>query len=158
MVNMARTTLDAVDRRILAVLQRHGDISHAQLAQQVSSSPASCWRRIHAMEESGVLGATVRLLDPAAVGRGLDVICQVRLASQQPAARAELEAFILSREEIMECYSMTGEWDYMLRIVVADVRDYEAFLMQDLLRQATVASSASHFALKRIKYTTALPV
>lgn len=105
-----------------------------------------------------MLGATVRLVDPVAVGRGLDVICQVRLSSQQPAARAELEEFILSRDEIMECYSMTGEWDYMLRIVVAEVIDYEKFLMQDLLRQPSVASSASHFALKRIKYTTALPL
>lgn len=143
---------------MLSVLQRHGDISHAQLAQEVASSPASCWRRIRAMEESGVLRGAVRLLDPAAVGCGLNVICQVRLASQQPDARAQLEAFILSREEVMECYSMTGEWDYMLRVVVADVRDYEKFLMQDLLRHPTVASSASHFALKQIKYTTALPV
>ena len=105
-----------------------------------------------------MLRGAVRLLDPAAVGCGLNVICQVRLASQQPDARAQLEAFILSREEVMECYSMTGEWDYMLRVVVADVRDYEKFLMQDLLRHPTVASSASHFALKQIKYTTALPV
>lgn len=60
--------------------------------------------------------------------------------------------------EVMECYSMTGDWDYMLRIVVGDVRDFEAFLMQDLLRHPAVASSNSHFALKRVKYTTALPV
>ena len=155
---MPQSSLDATDRRILAVLQRRGDISHAALAAEVGSSPASCWRRIRALEEAGVLGPAVRLLDPASIGRGLDVVCHVRLNSQQPDARASLEAFILGRAEVMECYSMTGEWDYMLRIVVGDVRDFEAFLMQDLLRHSAVASSNSHFALKRVKYTTALPV
>ena len=151
-------TLDAIDRRILAVLQRQGDISHAALAAEVASSPASCWRRIRALEEAGILGPAVRLLDPAAIGRELDVVCYVRLNSQAPDARASLEEFILARPEVMSCYSMTGEWDYMLSIVVGAVRDFEHFLMNDLLRHPAVASSNSHFALKRVKYTTALPV
>lgn len=150
--------LDALDRKILRVMQRRGDISHALLAEEVGASPASCWRRIKALEKAGVLGATVRLLDPHAIGRGLDVLCQVRMKSHEISARQEFERLVAAHDEIMECYSMSGEWDYLLRIVVADVRDYERFLMRELLNQGAVAASASHFALNRIKYTTAMPV
>jgi Lrp/AsnC family transcriptional regulator len=154
----APVSLDSLDRKILRVLQRRGDISHADLAQEVAASPASCWRRIKAMEAAGVLGPTVRLLDPALIGRGLDVLCQIRMKAQEPAARKEFETFVATHEQVMECYSMSGEWDYLLRIVVAEVRDYEQFLMQEVLNHQSVASSASHFALKRVKYTTAIPV
>ncbi|MEX6724996.1 Lrp/AsnC family transcriptional regulator [Parapedomonas caeni] len=150
--------LDAIDRQILRVLQRHGDISHAALAEQVGASAASCWRRIRALENAGVLGPTVRLLNPQAVGRDLDVICQVRMRAHDMQARANFERFIDSHREIMECYSMSGEWDYLLRIVVSDVRDYERFLMRELLSHPAVATCASHFALSRVKFTTELPV
>lgn len=150
--------LALLDRKILRILQRQGDISHADLAREVAASPASCWRRVKALEKAGVLGPTVRLLEPSSVGRGLDVLCQVRMKAQDSGARAAFEAFIALHEEVMECYSMSGEWDYLLRIVVGHVRDYERFLMQELLNQGSVAMSASHFALKRVKYTTAVPV
>ena len=150
--------LDALDRRILKVLQRRADISHADLAQQVAASPASCWRRIRALEEAGVLREHVRLVDPYSVGRGLDVICQVRMKSHEPDARASFEALVLAHDQVMECLSMSGEWDYLLRVVVADVREYEAFLMRELLGHPSVANSASQFALKRVKYTTSIPV
>lgn len=149
---------DSLDRKILRILQHRGDISHADLAREVAASPASCWRRVKALEKAGILGPTVRLLEPSAVGRGLDVLCQVRMKAQDPGARAAFEAFVALHEEVMECYSMSGEWDYLLRIVVGDVRDYERFLMQELLNHGSVATSASHFALKRVKYTTAVPV
>ena len=151
-------SLDALDRRILRVLQRHGDISQAELAQRVAASPASCWRRIKALEARGILRDHVRLVDPFAVGCGLDVTCQVRMKSHEPSARAEFEAFIQKHDQIMECLSMSGEWDYLLRVVVGDVREYEAFLMGQLLAHPSVAASASHFALKRVKYTTSMPV
>lgn len=150
--------MDSLDRRILKILQKQADISHADLATRVGASTASCWRRINAMEKSGVIGAAVRLLDPAAIGRDLDVVCQVRMKAHDREARAAFERFVEDHEEIMECYSMSGEWDYLLRVVVADVQGYERFLMRELLGQAAVATSASHFALGRIKYTTALPV
>ena len=150
--------LDALDRKILRVMQERGDLSHAALGEEVGASAASCWRRIKALEGAGVLGAAVRLVEPQAIGRGLDVLCQVRVKSQDQEARRQFEALVASHDEIMECYSMSGEWDYLLRVVVADVRDYERFLMHELLNHGAVAASASHFALKRIKYTTAMPV
>ena len=151
-------SLDALDRKILRVLQSRGDISQAELAQKVAASPASCWRRIKAMETAGVLLETVRLVDPFAVGRGLDVICQIRMKSHALDARSRFEAFVQAHDQVMECHSMSGDWDYLIRVVVADVRDYEQFLMHELLAHDTVAATTSHFALKRVKYTTSLPV
>jgi DNA-binding Lrp family transcriptional regulator len=149
---------DATDRRILRVLQERAEVSHAALAEEVGASSASCWRRIKAMEAAGVLGATVRLVDPDAVGRGLNVFCQVRMRSHDPVARKDFERFVESHDEVLECYSMSGDWDYLLRVAVGDVRDYERLLMQGILTHEAVATSSSHFALKSVKYTTALPV
>lgn len=150
--------LDAIDRKILRVLQKRADISHADLALEVAASQASCWRRVKSLEAAGILREPVRLVDPYSVGRGLDVICQVRMKSHEPAARKSFEEFVNAHDEIMECLSMSGEWDYLLRVVVGDVREYEAFLMGRLLGHPAVATSASHFALKRVKYTTSIPV
>ena len=150
--------LDELDRRLLRALQVDASLSHADLAQAVGASPASCWRRIRALEESGVLQALVRLVDARLVDRGVSVICQVTMKSHEQHARENFESYVRSREEIMECHSMSGEWDYLMRIVVADVADYERFLMRELLRHPAVANAASHFALSQIKYTTAIPV
>jgi len=156
--NYQPRNLDALDRRILRAVQVHGDISQADLAERVATSPASCWRRLKALEDDGILRATVRLVDPERVGKGLDVICQVRMKSHATNARAEFEKFAIEHDKIMDCYSMSGEWDYLVRVIVHDVREYEEFLMRELLAQESVATSASHFALKRVKSTTAVPV
>lgn len=150
--------LDPVDRRILRVLQRRADISQAALAEEIGSSPASCWRRIRALEEAGVLGPTLRLVHPEAIGRTLHAVCQVRMKSHDRESRASFEAFVAEHPEVMECLSMSGEWDYQLHVTVSSMAEYEEFLMRRLLSHPAVATSASHFALKRIKYTTALPV
>ena len=150
--------LDPLDRRILRVLQQRADISQADLAAEVGASPASCWRRIKALEAAGVLGPAVRLVDSVKIGRGLDALCQVRMKNHSPDARASFDTFVQDHPEVMDCYSTSGEWDYLLRVAVADVADYERFLMQELLNHPAVASSASHFALSRVKYSTALPV
>lgn len=150
--------LDPLDRRILTVLQRQADISHADLAAEVTASPASCWRRIRALETAGVLGATIRLLNPVKIGRTLDAICHVRMKSHSPEMRASFEAFARDHPEVMDCYSMSGEWDYLLRVLVTDVSAYEHFLMHELLNHPAVATSSSNFALSRVKNTTAVPV
>ncbi|MCA1369483.1 Lrp/AsnC family transcriptional regulator [Bradyrhizobium sp. BRP14] len=150
--------LDAIDRKILRILQEQADISHAALAEVVGASPASCWRRIKALETAGVLGKTVRLVNPDMVGRGLTVVCQVRMKSHDPLARRNFERFVEDHEEVLECYSMSGDWDYLLRVVVADVADYERLLMRGILTHEAVANSSSHFALKSVKYSTAVPV
>ncbi|WP_448661460.1 Lrp/AsnC family transcriptional regulator [Sphingomonas sp. CJ20] len=150
--------LDPIDRRILDALQRDGGLSNADLAERVGASAASCWRRVKALEAAGVLKGSVRLLDAKAIGRGVNVLCNVRVRSHTRDVRAGFEAFVRSRPEILECYSMSGDWDYLLRVVAADVADYERFLMGTLLEHPSVGSASSHFALALVKYTTALPL
>jgi len=154
--NMAQ--LNDIDRRIVSALQNDASISNSDLAEAVGSSPASCWRKIKALQEAGILLKPVWLVSPAGVGCGVDVICNVRMRSHAPDARDAFEDFVSSRPEVIECFSMSGEWDYLLRVVVADVANYNLFLMQNLLTHPSVASAASHFALSRTKYTTAMPI
>jgi Lrp/AsnC family transcriptional regulator len=150
--------MDTIDRQILRCLQTDGSLSVAALAAQVGTSTASCWRRVRSLEAAGVLGRTVRLVDARKVHRGVNVMCQVRLRSHAPESRQGFERLLESHEEIMECYSMSGEWDYLLRIVVADIDEYERFLMKHVLNHESVATVASNFALSQLKYSTALPV
>jgi Lrp/AsnC family transcriptional regulator len=150
--------IDAVDRRIIAELQRDAGLSHAELAQRVGSSPASVWRRIRALEDAGILLGAVRLVDAAKVGCGVNVLCDIRVRSHSIEVRSSFEDFVRERPEILECFSMSGEWDYLLRIVARDVADYEAFLMRTLLNHPAVANASSHFALSVTKHTTALPI
>jgi Lrp/AsnC family transcriptional regulator len=150
--------LDEIDRRIIRAVQKSGDISSADLAERVGASSASCWRRMKALEANGILGPVVRLVNPDAIGLGLDVLCAIRMKSHDKVARAEFEQFLQQHDEVIECYSISGEWDYQVHIVTEDVKAYEAFLMGKLLSHPAVATSSSHFALKRIKYTTSLPV
>lgn len=150
--------MDATDRRILAVLQRRGDVSHAELAETVASSPASCWRRVRALETAGVLGPTVRLVEPGAIGLKVNVMCSIRITRHSGETRGQFESFVAGRDEIVECFSMSGEWDYLLRVVAADVEAYNRFLMHTLLGHPAVAQASSHFVLEMVKYTTALPV
>jgi DNA-binding Lrp family transcriptional regulator len=150
--------LDEIDKRIVRALQRDAGASHATLASQVGASAASVWRRVRALELAGVLGKSVRLASPEALGRSVNVLCQVRMARQSVEARADFEDFIQSREEIVECYAMSGEWDYLLRIAVRDVADYDRFIMRGVLAHPSVANAASNFALRQVKYTTEIPV
>jgi DNA-binding Lrp family transcriptional regulator len=150
--------LDEIDKRIVRDLQRDAGLSHAALAERVGASAASVWRRVRALEAAGVLGRSVRLASPQALGRSVNVLCQVRMARQTVEARADFEDFIQSREEIVECYAMSGEWDYLLRIAVRDVADYDRFIMRGVLAHPSVANAASNFALRQVKYTTEIPI
>ena len=150
--------IDGVDRRIIRELQRDASLSHAALAEKVGASSASVWRRVRSLEKSGVLGRSVRLADAKALGRDVNVLCQVRMTRQSTDARADFEQFIQSRDEIVECYAMSGEWDYLLRIAVRDVADYDRFIRQGVLAHPSVAHAASNFALRQVKYTTEIPV
>ena len=150
--------LDTVDRKIVRELQRDASLSHAALADRVGASAASVWRRVRTLEKLGVLGKTVRLADAKFLERSVNVLCQVRMTRQTTSARADFEEFIQSREEIVECYAMSGEWDYLLRIAVRDVADYDRFIMRGVLAHPSVANAASNFALRQVKYTTEIPV
>jgi Lrp/AsnC family transcriptional regulator len=153
-----KSELDAIDRKILAELQQDCSLTHIELAGRVGASPASCWRRVKVLEEDGVLMAAVRLVNPEKVGRRVNVLCNVRMKSHQRDTRSSFEDFIKTRPEVMECFSMSGDWDYLLRIVAADVEDYERFLMRTLLDHPAVGGASSHFVLSLTKYTTAIPV
>ena len=113
---------------------------------------------MRALEAGGVLGRTVRLVDRNQVGCPVDVICQVRLKSHEEQLGAAFERFVRRQPNILDCYSMSGDWDYLLRVVAADIADYEQFLMRVLLRHEAVATASSHFALSCVKSDTALPV
>lgn len=155
---MSNRPLDAIDRKLLHQLQRDASISHAELAERVGASTASCWRRMRALEADGVLGHQIRLVNSARLGRNLNVLCHIKIKNHHAETTEAFEAFIASRDEIIECYSMSGDWDYLLRILVADVEEYNHFLMRTVLRHPTVATGSSHFALSQVKYTTAVPV
>ena len=150
--------LDEIDRRIVRELQRDAGLSQAALAERVGASAASVWRRVRNLEKEGVLGATVRLANAERLGRSVNVLCQVRMRRQTVEARADFEQFIQSRDEIVECYAMSGDWDYLLRIAVRDVDDSDRFSRQGVLAHPSVANAASNFALRPVKYTTEIPV
>lgn len=150
--------LDPLDRRIIDELQRDGGQSNGDLADRVASTGPSCWRRIRALEAAGVLTKNVWLVDAARVGQGVNVLCNVRLKSHSAEHTELFENFVLAQDRIMECLSMSGEWDYQLRVIATGVGDYEAFLMQTLLRNDAVAGASSHFALRVVKYQTAVPL
>lgn len=147
-----------MDRRILTVLQTNAALSNAELAERVNSSPASCWRRVRALEEAGILGPAVRTVSPAKVGRSLDVFCSLRMKLHDMTTRRGFEDFLARMDEITSIYSVSGEWDYLVHFVVADMEEYEHLLMQRVLAHEAIAQSSTVFAMKRIKSTTALPV
>ncbi|MCY4599369.1 MAG: Lrp/AsnC family transcriptional regulator [Acidobacteria bacterium] len=150
--------LDEIDRRILGHLQRNARVSNAKLAELVGLSPAPCLRRIRALEEAGIIRDYVALLDTRAVGRAVTVFIEIRLDLQVKDRLDILERAIREWPEVLECNLMTGDADYMLRVAVPDVDAYEHFLRDKLTRLEGVASVKSSFALKQVKYTTALPL
>ena len=150
--------LDAIDRKILAQLQQDARIANVALADAVGLSPAPCLRRVRALEEQGVIRKHVTLVDPAAVGLAVSVFVHVSLERQIEPSLKRFEAVILTRPEVMECYLMTGDADYLLRVVCADLGAYERFLLDHLTQVPGVASIRSSFALKQVKYSTALPI
>ena len=149
--------LSRTDRRLLAELQEDANRNQSELAELVGMSRTSCWRRIRDLEERGVLGKHVRLVDPAALGRSMDAFCQVRMKSQDAAARTEFQRAMELEPTITEIYSTSGEWDYLLHLLVRDMADFEAILMKRVLEQKNVAATATTFALRRIKHSNEVP-
>ncbi|MCZ6589370.1 MAG: Lrp/AsnC family transcriptional regulator [Alphaproteobacteria bacterium] len=155
---MALNDLDTTDRRILEVLQSDARIANVDLALQVNLSPSPCLRRVRRLEEDGYVRGYVSLLDPAAIGLPVSVFVQVSLEKQVVDALDEFERRIVSHSEVMECYLMTGDSDYLLRVVAPDIAAFQRFLLDHLTRIPGVASIKSSFALKQVSYRTALPL
>ena len=150
--------LSESEAKLLSILQCDASASVAELAEATNTSSATVWRRIRSLEERGVIGPPVRLVDPAKVGRGMDVYCQVRMKAQDAASRAAFQRAVDAEPAILEVYSVTGEWDYMLHMVVQDIADFEAILMRRLLELDCVAGTSTIFALRRIKNTREVPL
>src|ERR1041384_1072886 len=150
--------LDPTDWKILARLQDAARISNVELAKAVNLSPSPCLTRVRALEESGVISRYVSLVDPLKIGLTVSVFIQVSLEKQMRDALDTFEASVLARDEVMECYLMTGDADYLIRVIVADVQSLERFIVDYLAKIPGVASIKSSFALKQVKYKTALPL
>lgn len=133
-------------------------MSNAALADRVGLSPAPCLRRVRALEDARVIRKHATLLDPAAVNLGVTVFVQISLDLQVEGRLEIFERAIMKRPEVLECYLMTGDADYLVRVVVPDVAAYERFLKGTLTRIEGVAGIKSSFALKQVKYSTVLPL
>ncbi len=150
--------IDDQDRRILAELQADSSLSIAEISHRVGLSPSPCWRRIKRLREEGVIRGQVALLDPKAVGLNVTVYATVALANHAEANVAAFDRFVQDAPEVSECLAVTGERDYILRIVVPSIEAYEQFLSMRLLHMPFIGSVNSRFALRSVKHSTALPL
>jgi len=155
---MPSLTLDKTDLRILAELQLNGRLTNVELAERVALSPSPCLRRLKQLEESGAISQYVALLDPAKIGLGLQAFVRVMLEKR---GNSHNQAFVEAEQrwpEVINCYAMTGEMDYLLQVYFEDMEHFSRFVMNELLQQAGVEDVKSSFVLKEFKRTTALPL
>ncbi|SEI37960.1 transcriptional regulator, AsnC family [Paraburkholderia diazotrophica] len=150
--------LDRIDIAILQQLQQNARITNAELARAVNLSPTPCFNRVRALEKLGLFRQQVTLLDAGALGLRINVFIQVSLEKQVEDALRRFEQEVGERPEVMECYLMTGDADYLLRVVVPDMQSLERFIVQWLTKIPGVSNIRSSFALKQVRYKTALPL
>jgi len=150
--------LDRVDRRILDTLQGDARISNQELAKKIGLSPAPCWRRLRRLEEEGFISGYATLLNGSALGLSILAYALVTLENHHPETVRQFDRLIHDRPEVLECHSMSGANDYLLRIVAASMEAYEHFLSTQLLQSAAVRSVNTSFVLRTKKSTTRLPV
>lgn len=150
--------LDTLDLRILAELQADGSLSNVELARRVHLSPSPCLARVKALEAAGVIARYVALANAAALGLGLNVFISISLKSQAKEALADFERRIAEHDEVMECYLMSGDSDYLIRVALADIGALEHFIVEQLTPIAGIEKIRSSFALKQVRYKTALPL
>lgn len=150
--------LDSLDRRILAELQQAADLPMQALGERVGLSHTPCWRRVKRLEQRGIIRRRVTLLDPEQLDLAVNVFVNVSLKRHQENALNRFEEAAREVPEIVECYSVSGETDFLLRVVVRDVGAYEHLLKATLVHLPEVGNLTSTFALRQVKYTTALPL
>ena len=155
---MPISALSEIDYKILKYLQDNARLSNVELSEHIHLSQSPCLRRVRNMEASGVIKGYVALVDQNTVGLPVSVFVNVRLEKQIERALEIFEETVQKWSEVMECYLMTGDSDYLLRVVASDLVAYERFLMDKLTRVPGVASINSSFALKQVTYRTALPI
>jgi Lrp/AsnC family leucine-responsive transcriptional regulator len=150
--------LDPTDLRILAELQEDGSLSNVELARRVHLSPSPCLARVKALEATGVIERYVALANAKHLGLGLNVFINISLKTQSKEALAEFERRIAEHEQVMECYLMTGDSDYLIRVALADIAALERFILEQLTPIPGIEKIRSSFALKQVRYKTALPL
>jgi Lrp/AsnC family transcriptional regulator len=149
--------MDDIDRRLLEILQQDATLSIAQMAERVGLSPTPCWKRIQKLEAAGVIVRRVALVDPERVGVGLSVLVSIEAGEHTPDWLERFSDGIAALPQVMEAYRMAGDVDYMLRVAVADMAEYDAFYKR-LIAIAPMKNVTSRFAMERMKYTTAYPL
>lgn len=154
----ATNDLDEFDRKILRALQHNGDYSMNELGDLVGLSHTPCWRRIKRLESEGYIRSKVTLLDANKLNLSVTVHAYITIKSHDEDSLNAFESAVMDIKEVVECYSTTGDKDYLLRIIVSSVSEYEQLLKQKLVHLPNVASVNSTFALKQVKYTTQLPL
>jgi len=152
------TDLDTIDIRILRELQADASLPNVELARRVGLSASPCLARVKALQSSGVIRQYVALLDAQQLGLNLNVFVSISLKQQTRAALEAFEAKVCAREEVMECYLMTGDADYLLRVALPDMAALERFILEQLSPMKEVEKIRSSFALKQVRYKTALPL
>jgi Lrp/AsnC family leucine-responsive transcriptional regulator len=150
--------LDTIDIRILNELQNDSSHSNVELAKRVHLSPSPCLMRVKALKDKGVIRNYVALADPKVLGLGLNVFISISLKEQSKEALAQFEQRISEHDEVMECYLMTGDSDYLIRVAVADMGALEKFILEQLTPISGIEKIRSSFALKQVRYKTALPL
>lgn len=150
--------LDRIDIAILSQLQQNARITNAELARAVNLSTTPCFNRVRALEKLGLFKQQVTLLDPEPLGLSINVFIQVSLEKQVEHALQRFEKAISEQPEVMECYLMSGDADYLLRVVMPDMRALERFIIERLTTIPGVSNIRSSFALKQVRYKTALPL
>lgn len=154
----AHTALDRIDRRILACLQENARLTHVELSEQVNLSASQCQRRVRRLEEMGVIQGYGARIDAEAVGLGLTAFVSVSLGKHGENPAARFAQAIRGIPEILECHAVTGEADYLLRVMAPDLKGFSDFLLHRLMSLPGVDSVKSSVALEPIKTTTALPI
>lgn len=150
--------LNPTDRRLLNELQRDATRNQSELADIVGMSRSSCWRRIREFEEAGLIQRRVALLDPKLAGFNIQVLLLVAMTEHTDSNRHDFERHVALLPEVTECFSVSGDRDYVLHVVVRDMDSYTDFLNGQILRHPAVRSASSTFVLRRVKYTTMLPL
>ena len=155
---MPKKSLDSTDLRIISVLQESAKITNSELAERVGLTPSPCLSRVRILESEDIINSYVALVTPSAVGLPISVFIHVTLERQIFSSTEHFESEMKNHQEVMECYLMTGDSDYLIRVVVADIATLEAFIVDKLSKIAGVSNIRSSFALKQVKYKTALPI
>ncbi|GLZ87821.1 AsnC family transcriptional regulator [Metapseudomonas resinovorans] len=153
-----QNTLSPIDRKILRLLQHDADLSAAEVAERVELSQSPCWRRIHRMQEEGLIERKVALLNPKLLGFSITVFVNIKLSAHGRNNLTEFEEAIVGYPEVLECYTMAGGSDYLLKVVAKDIASYERFLRDQLLQRPHVLEAHSNIAMSEVKRTTELPL